>query len=91
VRPAGTVDAFLIDEIGKMECNCSQFVSTMRRLLGEPVPVVATIALRGAGFIAEVKRRPDVELIEVRHGTRDTLPVQIAAWVKEHKLQTNIP
>jgi hypothetical protein len=38
LRPPGTMDAFLIDEIGKMECHCPQFVATMRRLLGEPTP-----------------------------------------------------
>ena len=58
VRPQGTVDTFLIDEIGKMECRSPQFVATMRRLLGEPIPVLATIAFRGGGFIAEVKQRP---------------------------------
>ena len=58
VRPPGTVDLYLIDEIGKMECHCPQFVATMRRLLGEPIPVLATIAFRGGGFIAEVKQRP---------------------------------
>jgi nucleoside-triphosphatase THEP1 len=59
------VDAYLIDEIGKMECHCPEFVATMRRLLGEPIPVVATIALRGGGFIAEVKQRHDVGIVEV--------------------------
>ncbi len=70
VRPPGTVDAYLIDEIGKMECHCPQFVETMRKLLGEPIPVVATIALRGGGFIAEVKNRPDVQIVEVTNGNR---------------------
>ncbi len=83
-RPLGTVDAFLIDEIGRMECHCPQFVTTMKRLLGEPTPVVSTIALRGGGFIAEVKRHPDLQVLEVTQGNRDTLPGLIAAWVKQH-------
>ncbi len=90
-RPLGTVDAFLIDEIGKMECHCPQFVTTMRRLLGEQTPVVATVALRGGGFIGEVKNRPDVQVVEVTRGNRDTLPGQIAAWVKQQTAQANIP
>jgi hypothetical protein len=56
----------------------------MRRLLGEPIPVVATIALRGGGFIAEVKQRNDVQVVEVTHGTRMALPVQFGAWIKQH-------
>src|SRR5271166_5642335 len=73
-RPLGTVDVYLIDEIGKMECHCPQFISTMRRLLTEPIPVVSTIALRGSGFIAEVNGRPDVQVVEVTHGNRGILP-----------------
>ena len=90
-RPPEDVDAYLIDEIGKMECHCPQFVATMRRLLGEPIPLVATIALRGGGFIAEVKNRPDVQIAEVAQGNRQALPGQIAAWVKERRAQANSP
>ena len=64
LRPPGTVEAYLIDEIGKMECLCPQFITSMGKLLGAPVPLVATIALRGGGFIAEVKKRPDVRIVE---------------------------
>jgi nucleoside-triphosphatase len=88
-KARGTVDAFLIDEIGKMECHCPQFVATMRTLLGEPIPVVATIALRRGGFIAEVKQRNDVQVVEVTHGNRMALPAQIAAWIKQHASRAN--
>jgi nucleoside-triphosphatase len=91
VRPPGTVDAYLIDEIGKMECHCPQFIKSMRSVLGEPVPLVATVALRGGGFIAEVKKRPDVQVVEVTQANRQDLPGQIAAWVKQHTYQTNTP
>ncbi len=83
-RPPGAVDAYLIDEIGKMECHCPQFISTMTRLLTEPIPVISTIAVRGGGFIAEVRNRPDLQVVEVTQGNRDTLPGQIAAWVKQY-------
>jgi nucleoside-triphosphatase THEP1 len=65
-----------------MECHCPQFISPMRTLLGEPVPVVATIALRGCGFIAGVKNRPDVQIVEVTQANRDELPGQIAEWAR---------
>ncbi len=89
VRPAGTVDVFLIDEIGKMECDCPQFVEAARRLIEGPVPLVASIALRGGGFIVEVKNRRDVEIVEVTVGNRQTLPEQIAAWVKQRTARAN--
>jgi nucleoside-triphosphatase THEP1 len=75
-RTRGTVDAYLIDEIGKMECHCPQFTEAVSRLLEGPVPLVATIALRGGGFIAEVRNRPNV---------------QIATWVKQHTAPANTP
>jgi nucleoside-triphosphatase len=87
VRPPGTVDAYLIDEIGKMECHCPEFVATMRTLLDGLTPVLATVALRGGGFIADVKKRPDVQIVEVNQGNRQALPGQIAAWVKQHTAQ----
>jgi nucleoside-triphosphatase len=90
VHPPGAVDAFLIDEIGKMECSCPQFVAAVRRLLDGATPLVATIALRGGGFIAEVKERPDVRLVEVTHGNRQDLPEPIAAWLKQPSVPANI-
>lgn len=90
-RPPGIVDAFLIDEIGKMECHCPQFTEAVCRLLEGPLPLVASIALRGGGFIADVKNRPDVQVVEVTQGSRDTLPGQIVAWVKQRTAEANTP
>jgi nucleoside-triphosphatase len=91
MRLDGTVDAFLIDEIGKMECLCPQFVVAMKKLLSEPSPVVATIALRGGGFIEETRARPDVHVMEVTQGNRQALPREIAAWIRQHKARANAP
>jgi nucleoside-triphosphatase len=91
VRPPGTVDAYLIDEIGKMECHCPQFIYAVSRLLEGSVPVVATIALRGSGFIAEVKDRRDVQIVEVTRSNRQALPGQLAAWIKQIANQANTP
>ena len=51
---------YLVDEIGKMECFSTRFVTAMKRLLESDRLVIATIARRGGGFIAEVKQRDDV-------------------------------
>jgi nucleoside-triphosphatase len=72
-------DLMLIDEIGRMECFSACFISAVRELLDGAVPVVATIAISGGGFIAEVKRRPDVDLWTVSPATRDELPQRLAA------------
>jgi nucleoside-triphosphatase len=78
---APAADVYLIDEIGKMECFSARFVAATRRLLDEGRLVVATVALRGGGFIEEVKRRPDVELRNVTHSSRDEVPAPILEWI----------
>jgi nucleoside-triphosphatase len=75
------VRVYLVDEIGKMECLSRAFVEATRALLDAGVPVVATIGQRGGGFIAEVKRRPDVTLWEVTRANRDTMPACVRAWI----------
>lgn len=81
LRPDRLVDAWLVDEIGKMECLSTRFVAAMRALLDGEAPVVATIALRGGGFIAEVKRRPDAELRTIARATREAGPDDIVRWL----------
>jgi nucleoside-triphosphatase len=46
-RREDEADVYLIDEIGKMELLCPAFVGAVPRLLDAPVPVVATVALKG--------------------------------------------
>ncbi len=78
---ADDVDLFVIDEIGKMECYSEVFVSAAARVLDGPVPVLATIAARGGGFIAEVKTRGEIHLLCVSADNRDQLPAELAERV----------
>ena len=71
-------DIMLIDEIGKMECFSRRFIAATRELLDGAAPVVATVASRGTGFIAEVKTREDVEICDVTPANRDHLPRLLA-------------
>ena len=73
----------IIDEIGKMECLSRKFRAVVRGVLDSETPVIATVALNGAGFIAEVKNRADIKLLELTAGNRGTLPVEIAGYVRE--------
>lgn len=80
LAPGG--DVYLIDEIGKMECLSREFVVAMRALLDTGSPVVATVALRGEGLIAEVKRRPDVETWQVTRANRTEIPERVLGWLQ---------
>jgi nucleoside-triphosphatase len=79
---AAAADVHLVDEIGRMECLAPRFVSAMRALLGAGTPVVATVALRGEGFIGEVKRQRGVTLWEVTRANRDAMPAEVAGWLE---------
>jgi nucleoside-triphosphatase len=82
-KPPGSVDVFLIDEIGKMELFCPAFVDAIPRLLDGTVPVLATVALKGTGLIAAVKSRPDVEIQTVTTANRDELPEILEHWIRQ--------
>lgn len=77
------VDVYIVDEVGKMECLSERFVAAMRGVLDSDKQVVATVAQAGGGFMAEVKRRRDVELWAVTQQNRDTLPERILAWLRQ--------
>jgi nucleoside-triphosphatase len=73
----------VIDEIGKMECFSVKFKETVVMALDSEVPVLGTIGLRGDAFIQSLKRREDVEVIEVTWGNRDHLPERLAQMLSE--------
>lgn len=68
-----TASLIIIDEIGKMECLSAEFRRLIVDLLDSPKQVVATIALKGTPVIEEVKRRPDVEILEITPYNREKL------------------
>lgn len=76
---------YLIDEIGKMECLSGAFIDAVARLLDAACPVIATVAQRGKGFIAEVKRHPRAETWEVTRANRDAMPGRIVSWLDEQR------
>ena len=69
----GGASLYVIDEIGRMECFSGAFCASVKRLLDSGAPVLGTVALKGGGFIAEVKARDDVALFEVTLKNRDRL------------------
>ncbi len=74
----------IIDEIGKMECFSERFKKLVEKILDSQKLVIATIALKGSGFIAETKRREDVKLFEVTKKNRDFLCLEILKEMRVH-------
>ena len=71
----------IIDEIGKMECLSVRFQKILKEILDSKKWVMATVALKGSGLIAEVKDRKDVKLFEITRKNRDSLLFEILAEV----------
>lgn len=75
-------DLFIIDEIGRMECLSCVFLAAVTHVLDSQVPVLATVAAKGGGFIAAVKARPDVEMVAVSVSNRDKLADELAVRLR---------
>jgi len=69
----------VVDEIGPMEILSSVFCETLVKVLDMRVPLLGTIVQRRLPFSDRVKRRQDVQLIEVHAGNQDELVETILA------------
>lgn len=74
----------IIDEIGRMECFSETFKTRVEEVLNSEKSIIATIALKGGGFIAQVKARKDVELLEITQKNRDALLSDILREIKRN-------
>jgi len=77
------IHLIIIDEIGKMECLSDQFKRLLKEILDSGKWVIATLALKGSGLIAEVKRRKDIKLFEITKKNRDSLLKEISDFVNQ--------
>jgi len=71
----------VIDEIGKMECFSQAFCDAVWAALDSGRDVIATIAMKGGGFIERIKSRPDVVLLKLTVAERDVMPARLAEMV----------
>jgi len=67
----------VIDEIGKMECLSDRFRNLLKKIFNSEKLVIATIALKGSGLIAEIKERKDIKLFEMTKHNKDSLLLEI--------------
>lgn len=73
----------ILDEIGKMECYSKKFREMVPRLFDdEGKVIVATVARRGGGLIAEVKLRPDVDLFALDRHNRNQMVQTVVSTVR---------
>ena len=81
-RACDEADFLVVDEIAPMEVESETFTTQVRRALDADIPMIAVIHRRSTtGFIGEVKRREDVDVLAVTAETREELPETLAEWV----------
>eukprot|EP00438_Fugacium_kawagutii_P008163 Skav203338 [mRNA] locus=scaffold284:598452:604090:- [translate_table: standard] len=91
-RSKGWAQVFVFDEIGKMELLSRDFIARVQRLLESKNPKLhvlgtsvsvgwctGTVAIAGGGFIAQSKRLPGVEVVEISQVDRDAKTEAVAA------------
>jgi nucleoside-triphosphatase len=69
----------MIDEIGKMECLSDIFTKIISDILNYEKPLVATVAQKGGGLIADLKKRSDVKLFTLTRENQDEAVTRICS------------
>ncbi len=70
-------ELIVIDELGKFERDCRKLKESVVTAFSSSVNVLASVRLDAAGWVQELKSRPDTEVIIVNEANRDFLPDQI--------------
>ncbi len=61
----------MIDEIGKMECLSDRFTEIIKAVFDSDRRLIATIAQKGGGLIAQLKKRSNVRLFVLTRENQD--------------------
>ncbi len=67
----------MIDEIGKMECFSERFKTLILEILESERLVIATVAIKGGGLIAEIKQRSAIHIFETTRSNQDDIITEI--------------
>lgn len=73
IRPRSDTGLIVLDEVGKMECLSPAFRDAVDERLDADVPLLATVALHGVGFVKRVRHDPRVTLLRLRRESRAAL------------------
>ncbi len=71
----------ILDEIEKMECLSQRFIEEVKALLDSTKMVIGTVGLKGRGFPATARSRPDCQLVIVTRSNRSTLSSMILSEI----------
>jgi nucleoside-triphosphatase len=78
---------YVIDEIGKMECQSNKFCKLISELLSGDKLVISTISEKGTGIIQEIKKRDDIKLYEITPNNRDQKLKELTMEIRDLLLE----
>ena len=82
-RAAQQCDLVVIDEIGKMELFSANFRETVSQIIESRKRTLGTIMLSPNPWADAIKRRPEVNLVEVTRENHHQILDEVRAWLKE--------
>ncbi|MFJ9682031.1 nucleoside-triphosphatase [Streptomyces sp. NPDC101194] len=81
----------LIDELGRMELACTAFRHAVGSLFVAEVDIVATVHMHPDPFTDALKRRADIEVVQLTSANRDALPGKLAARLQQPRTHGRPP
>jgi nucleoside-triphosphatase len=81
-RAIADSDLIVIDEIGKMELFSPRFRETVLKAIDSDKKVLGTIMLNSHPFADQIKRRPDVKVVELTRNNHRQILREITDWLR---------
>lgn len=81
-RAAQQDDLIVVDEIGKMELLSADFRDVVLKIIGGAKRVLGTIMLDSNPWADDIKRQPQVNLVEVTRANRNQVMDDLRSWLK---------
>jgi nucleoside-triphosphatase len=78
---------YLIDEIGKIECQSNKFCKLICDLCSGDKLVIATISEKGTGIIQDIRKRDDIKLFEINPNNRDQKLKELTMEIRDRLLE----
>ncbi len=77
-------DVIVIDEVGRLEVECEEFVDAVKRALDANKPLLLTLHKKSRNpLLQDIRRRDDVRILEVTQVNQKLLPYKIIRLLKE--------
>jgi nucleoside-triphosphatase len=76
-------DIVVIDEIGPMELLSRRFREAVMQVLESDVLVLGSIVKRRTDFTDEIKRHPNVRVVEIDRTNRQQIHEDIVGWIQK--------